>query len=185
MQKTLEQLKSELDKVSNYRKTLSKQLDDSYEVFEKLNLEYYKLKYDFEPSLEAICAIEDWDKIPYQVYQKFTRYLEVKHSYVYVNGFHPDTNQIGFCLTEYNNPGTDYSKIEHLLTLIRPDSQNNRVISILDSSCGEHGAWNLINGTKVERTTYHCVDITKEFPTAGEALNWIYSNLFTKTDEDD
>lgn len=111
-------------------------------------------------------------------YTQIHEYLCHKHPYIYQSGCWADTAQIAFAISKHNNPGKDYAKIEYLLSLIRPNNNGKKCISILDSECSANGVWILVNGTTVERTLWGRTKVEKEFDTVGEALEWIYGNLF-------
>lgn len=175
--KTLEEIKTRLDQIAEKRNLLHQKSERLYKKYEKLNKQYYNTKYSADPTLEMICSIEEWDKIPHSLYTKFSTYLQKEHSYIYQSGYHAKTNQVAFSITSYINP-KDYSKIEYLLTLIRP-IDDRKLIHITDSECGAKGVWTLVNGTILECTTYGHTRTVKEFSTVGEALEYIYQNLFS------
>ena len=181
--KTLEEMKAALDQITEKRILLQQKSDRLYKKYEKLNEQYYNIKYSADPTIEMICSIEEWNKIPYSLYTKFRIYLQKEHPYIYQDGYHAKTNQVAFSIISYTNPKQDYSKIEYLLTLIRP-IDDRKLIHIIDSECSAKGVWTLVNGTILECTTYGHTRTVKEFSTVGEALEYIYQNLFSPLTDD-
>lgn len=181
--KTLEEMKAALDQITEKRILLQQKSDRLYKKYEKLNKRYYHAKYSADPTLEMICSVEEWNKIPYSLYKKFNTYLHKEHPYIYQSGYFPETNQIAFAITSWRNPGQDYSKIEYLLTLIRPVN-GRKLIHITDRECSAYGAWTLVDGTILECTKWGRTTVETKFSTVGDALEYIYKNLFSPLSDD-
>lgn len=175
---------SKLELLLEEQKKLQEQHIHHYEKCQEIGKQLLKirdqiaeLKYDFEPTLENICAIEDWDSISRGQYKKYTGYLNNNHPYIYNSGTNPDTNQIAFSISEYTNTNKYVKEFEYFLTLIRPNKEGNKIVSILDRDCSEFGSYSLIDGTKIRKTTYGRQQIIEEFKSVQECLEFIYKEI--------
>lgn len=174
----IEEVNSNIQALSEKAGMVRKELETLCDEINKLKEKKSDLLFGFEPTLEKIMEIADWREVQGNAYTQIHEYLCHKHPYIYQSGCWADTAQIAFAISKHNNPGKDYAKIEYLLSLIRPNNNGKKCISILDSECSANGVWTLVNGTTVERTLWGRTKVEKEFDTVGEALEWIYGNLF-------
>jgi hypothetical protein len=134
-------------------------------------------KYGVEPTLEKICAIENWVLVSYQEYCKFNNYIEKNHKYIYIQGMNCDTNQVSFSISKYTKTNNYIKEFEYLLTLIRPDKNNRKIISIIDKDLSEYGAYQLLDGVEITKTTYGRTTVIAKFDSVKECLDYIYQEI--------
>jgi hypothetical protein len=183
--KTLEELEIEELEVREEMSELHDNLNKLVKKIKNIEKQKSNIKFGFEPSLEKICAIENWEEVAGKEYKKISKYLEKEHSWIYQSGYSGDTGQVRFSLNKFCNPGNDWEKIEYLLTLTRPDKNGEKIIDIMDANCSEFGSYDLVNGTKIIVHKYGRRSDVAEFGTIKEALEFIYKNLFVEKESDD